>query len=271
MTDHRWHTPEAYDKATTRLQQRNASMVARLHPRPDTVRRAYELGCGTGALTEELLGVLPQARITALDVSAEMLRRARDRGLPQDRVEFRLGSFLDEGGADGHDRDAGSPAGAVEGRYDAVFSNAALHWLYPEYSRCFTRIRRLLAPGGVLCAAMAGRTAAADAFDRRIEEATRAVLPPGDRADFNRRRTTDAQVAELAGASGFSVEDVFLVERHHTMSAPAYATWWVASGGPWSTDRPEEHEAVATLTEALGGVGAEVELVHASTFMVLRA
>jgi SAM-dependent methyltransferase len=260
VADHRWHTPEAYDRATGPLQQRNAALVARLHPQPEKVRRAYEVGCGTGALTCELAEVLPHARITALDVSGEMLRQAGSRGLPPERVAFRLGSFLEQDeGADGE-----------EGSYDAVFSNAALHWLHPHHADCFARIRRLLVPGGLLCAATAGRTEAADAFDRRIEEATRGVLPPGDGAAFNRRRLTGADVTALARAAGLAVDDVFLVERRCALPAPAYATWWVASGGPWSADRPEAHEAIRLLTEALGGADAEVELIHASACMTLR-
>lgn len=260
VADHRWHTPEAYDRATGPLQQRNAALVASLHPRPDLVRRAYEVGCGTGALTRELVETLPQAGITALDVSADMLRQAEARGLAPGRVDFRLGSFLDE--AEGDE--------GAEGRYDAVFSNAALHWLHPHYADCFARVRRLLVPGGLLCAATAGRSEAADTFDRRIEEATRGVLPPGDGAAFNRRRLTGADVARLAGAAGLVVEDVFLVERRCALPAAAYATWWVASGGPWSADRPEAHEAIGLLTSALGGNDAEVELIHASTCMTLR-
>ncbi|MFB7666519.1 class I SAM-dependent methyltransferase [Kitasatospora sp. NPDC056138] len=266
VTDHRWHTPEEYDEATGRLQQRNAALVARLHPDPDSVQRAYEVGCGTGALTEELAQVLPKARITALDVSDDMLRLARNRGLAPDRVEFRLGSFLE----DDHTTDGRSVDAAEDGGYDAVFSNAALHWLHPHYADGFARIRRLLAPGGLLCAAAAGRTAAADAFDQRIEEATRGVLPDGDGSSFNRRRLTAADVVDLADAADLAVDDVFVVERRRTLPAPAYATWWVASGGPWSADRPEAHEAVRVLTEALGGARTEVELVHVSTCMVLR-
>lgn len=258
---HRWHTAASYDEATRRIQRRNAALVARTHPAPETVRRALDLGCGTGALTAELLGRLDTtARVTALDVSADMLAEARARvtGPGTERVEFRLGSFLDPAVFE----DTAEP-------YDAVFSNAALHWMYPRYDDCFAQVRRLLAPGGLLCAASAGRSAATEEFDRWVQAAT-ARLVPGGGDDFARRRMTTSDVTALAHRTGLTVEDVFLLERRLTVPCAAYATWWLASGGPWQTDPPPEERAVEMLTDVLGGPGRELEMVHASVFAVLR-
>ncbi|WBO69626.1 class I SAM-dependent methyltransferase [Streptomyces camelliae] len=264
---HRWHTAASYDQATGRIQRRNAALVARLHPEPATVRRALDIGCGTGALTEELLGTLPAARITALDVSADMLARARTRaaGPHAHRVEFQLGSFL--GPQLFHSRPANA-TGTGE-QFDAAFSNAALHWMYPRYDDCFTRVHRLLVPGGLLCMASAGRSAATDAFDRRVRAATEHVTP-GTGEDFTQRRMTADEVTAVARRNRLEVDDVFLVERRYVVSAAAYATWWLASGGPWQTDPPQQEHAVELLAGVLGGPEAELEMVHASVFAVLR-
>ncbi|GLW46836.1 hypothetical protein Stsp02_24980 [Streptomyces sp. NBRC 14336] len=256
---HRWHAADSYDEATGRLQRRNAALVARLHPDPERVRHALDVGCGTGALTEELLSRLPTAaRITGLDVSADMLRHARARTAEQEarRVEFRHGSLLD--------------TGAVEGPYDAVFSNAALHWMHPRYDDCFTRLRHLLAPDGLLCAATAGRSAATDDFDHQVGGRVRRLLGQDTADDFTRRRLTCAELVAVGERNGLAAEDAFLVERRSSVSVPAYVTWWLASGGPWQADPPRRERAVELLQGALGGPDGEIEVVHASVFAVLR-
>jgi len=64
-----------------------------------------------------------------------MLAVARAKTYPRP-VRFSHGSFLDEDAAP---------------TYDAVFSNAALHWLYPHYPVAFAKIRSMLVPGGLAC------------------------------------------------------------------------------------------------------------------------
>ncbi|WAZ19631.1 class I SAM-dependent methyltransferase [Streptomyces cinnabarinus] len=256
---HRWHAADSYDEATGRLQRRNAALVAGLHPDPGAVRNALDVGCGTGALTEELLTRLPTAaHITGLDVSADMLHHARARTGEQaaGRLEFRHGSLLDPE--------------AVTGAFDAVFSNAALHWMYPRYDDCFARLRHLLAPDGLLCAATAGRSAATDDFDRRVGARVRRLLGQDTADDFTRRRLSCDELTVVAGRNALAVEDVFLVERRAAVSVPAYVTWWLASGGPWQEDPPRRERAVELLQGALGGPDGEIELVHASVFTVLR-
>src|SRR5437868_4842460 len=92
--------------------QRNAGFVAvlgqpaveLLAPRPD--ERILDLGCGDGALTAVLA---QQACITAVDASPGQVAAARARGL------------------DAHVADGTRLGFAAE--FDAVFSNAALHWM----------------------------------------------------------------------------------------------------------------------------------------------
>jgi trans-aconitate methyltransferase len=250
---HRWHRADDYETLAHDIQFRNAALVARLHPRPDEVRAAYEIGCGTGALTSLLVEALPAATIHAVDVSAQMLAVMREKPWP-DRVSIAEASFPDV---------------PVRTRYDAVFSNAALHWMHPRYDDVFGTVYRLLRPGGLLCAATAGRTAATERFDallrKRVPEA--AAGRGGD--DFDQRRLTVSQVTDLAERAGLRVEDAFVVERTVDVPVPRYARWWVASGGPWRSDQLSSDEAVTVITDALGGDGS-LEMVHASVLMVLR-
>jgi SAM-dependent methyltransferase len=251
---HRWHRAPDYEQLTGRLQLRNAVLLSRLHPDPAAVLRAYEIGCGTGALTALLVDALPRASIDAVDVSAQMLAVARAKPWP-DRVRFVHDAFPDV-----------DPAGG----YDAVFSNAALHWTYPRYPEVFAAARRLLHSGGRFCAATAGRTRSTEEFGRFLADRLAAVAGDDVPDPFDRRRLGVDDVLGLAGVAGFDVEDAFLVERSATVQADGYARWWVASGPPWLADQVPPADAIELITRALGGPGTPVTVPHASVVMLLR-
>jgi ubiquinone/menaquinone biosynthesis C-methylase UbiE len=94
-----------------------------------------ELGPGTGQFTVAVAPVC--ARVIAVDVSAPMLRRLRDKVASLGNVELVQAGFLTY-------QHAGSPA-------DFVYSRLALHHL-PDFWKAVAldRIRRILRPGGVL-------------------------------------------------------------------------------------------------------------------------
>ena len=75
--------------------------------------RILDLGCGTGELTL----VLQQrgCEVVGVDLSPEMVAKAREKG-----VDARV--------MDGH-------AMTFEDEFDAVFSNAALHWMSDDPGR----------------------------------------------------------------------------------------------------------------------------------------
>ncbi len=84
-----------------------------------------DLGCGDGVLTTEL--ALSGAHLTGVDASPELVNAARARGVTAQVM-------------DGH-------ALVFDEAFDAVFSNAALHWMR-EPDRVLAGIRRALRPGG---------------------------------------------------------------------------------------------------------------------------
>ncbi|GBF06624.1 trans-aconitate 2-methyltransferase, tam [Deinococcus aerius] len=93
-------------------------------------RDIVDLGCGTGEHTRTLAERFPDARVTGLDSSAEMLAKANARGLPN--LRFERGDILD-----------------LRGEYDLLFSNAALQWL-PDHPALLARLWGHLRPGGVI-------------------------------------------------------------------------------------------------------------------------
>jgi trans-aconitate 2-methyltransferase len=101
-----------------------------------------DAGCGTGRLTELLLGRLPHGRVIALDQSTNMLDQAAAHLTPLfgDRVTFRQ--------ADLATLDLDQVA-------DAIFSTATFHWI-TDHDRLFAGLHRALKPGGWLVAQCGG-------------------------------------------------------------------------------------------------------------------
>lgn len=95
------------------------------------VQVAIDLGCGPGNSTEVLADRFPQARVSGLDSSNDMLVAARER-LPG--THFELGDIA-----------AWDP---VES-FDVVLANASLQWL-PDHATLYPRLVSRLAPGGSL-------------------------------------------------------------------------------------------------------------------------
>ena len=117
-----------------RYEEFHDTLLALLALRPPS--RFLDLGAGTGYTLRRVLEAFPSATAVGLDVSGEMLDRARQRldGLA-DRVELRTS-------------DIAQPE--ISGAYDAIVSILAVHHLYPDEKRhLFSRIWEHIEPGGV--------------------------------------------------------------------------------------------------------------------------
>jgi trans-aconitate 2-methyltransferase len=102
-------------------------------------REVADLGCGTGALTAQLLGTWPGAHIVGVDNSPEMLAPARSHEVP-DRLEFELADLRDW---------------EPEAPLDVLVSNAALQWV-PGHLAVLSRLASFLRPGGVVALQVPG-------------------------------------------------------------------------------------------------------------------
>ncbi len=94
--------------------------------------RVLEIGCGTGAFTEVFART--GASITAIDISPDLLERARERIGQAGNVTLVLGGF---------------EQAAFDDSFDAVIGSSVLHHL--DVGTSLVRIRELLRPGGVMC------------------------------------------------------------------------------------------------------------------------
>jgi len=155
---------------------------------PAAGEHILDLGCGDGALTEKIAAA--GARVVAVDAAADMVAAARRRGLDTRVI---AGHALD-----------------FDGIFDAVFSNAALHWMRPP-EPVVAGVWRALKPGGRFVAEMGGHNNIA-----AIMVALSAVLA---------RRGLDAHklspwyfpsaeaYRDKLEAAGFAVEDIAIVPR----------------------------------------------------------
>lgn len=103
---------------------------------PQAGERILDLGCGTGQLTSEMAAA--GCSVVGVDLSAEMIREAL-RKFPALRFEVcdaRALPFAEE--------------------FDAVFSNAALHWI-PQATQVVEGISRALKPGARFVAEFGGK------------------------------------------------------------------------------------------------------------------
>jgi trans-aconitate methyltransferase len=123
-----------YDDRHGFVWKHGAALVELLAPQPG--ERILDLGCGTGHLTARIAEAAATA--VGLDHSGEMLQQARS---AYPHLEF---------------VQADARAFAFASPFDAVFSNAVLHWIKPPEPvvRC---VRDALRPGGRFVAELGGR------------------------------------------------------------------------------------------------------------------
>lgn len=137
-----------YDEKHAFVFKYGEDVVRQLSPRPG--ERILDLGCGTGYLTN--LIAQAGARVTGIDSSSSMVERAKA-AYPD--LDFRVLSATDM---------------HFDEPFDAVFSNATLHWILDK-EIAIDHIYHALRPGGRLVLEMGGKGNVED-----IIVATRKVL-----------------------------------------------------------------------------------------------
>jgi trans-aconitate methyltransferase len=165
-----------------------SAVVNLLNPQPgETI---LDAGCGDGALTEQLAA--SGSHVLGVDSAPTMVAAARARGLEVEEI-----SLCD------------LPWSA---RFDAVFSNAALHWIpLASQPRALAAIHRALSPGGRFVAEMGGlgniaaiRTACSAVFARHGLDAEHLA------ASFY---PSPAHYRAMLESAGFRVQTIDLIPR----------------------------------------------------------
>ncbi len=208
-------SPSDYQRHAAFVPALGAAILTRLAPMAG--ERILDLGCGDGTLTAQI--VEHGAIVTGIDASPDMVDAARKRGI------------------DAHVMDA--TALPFDAEFDAVFSNAVLHWI-GDPDAVLRGIARALKPGGRFVAEfgahlnIAAITVAARAVFARYELPL--TLPwyyP----------TPDAYAAKIL-AAGLVVDDIASVPRPTPL--PTGMDGWLQTFGGAMLDRlpPDQRDEV---------------------------
>lgn len=179
----RW-TSETYRENAAYVPALGAAVFALLDPRPG--ERILDVGCGEGSLTEKIIAA--GAAVVGIDASPEMIAGAVARGLDARLIDAEQLMFEQE--------------------FDAVFSNAALHWVR-NHDAMLAGVHRALKPGGRFVAEFGGHGNIA-----AIQIAIRAVLSRrGWQTNIRRYYATEAEYTARLVQYGFTVAEIALIPR----------------------------------------------------------
>lgn len=181
-----------------------------------------DAGCGSGRVAAELLQRLPNGRLIAVDGSAAMIEKAKER----------LGSDVTYVVADLSELEVAEPV-------DLIFSTATFHWI-TDHDRLFARLKAALKPGGRLVAQCGGEGNVAE----YAQAIVRAVADPRFAPHFEdldamwNFAALDATEERLRNA-GFSAVRCWLQPKPVTPAKPLEFITTVTLG-PHLAQLPEE-------------------------------
>ena len=219
-----------YDRSFGFVAAFGSDMLDLLAPAAD--ERIVDLGCGTGTLTAAIAE--RGAEVIGIDGDAAMVERAR-------ALHPQL-AFVH---ADGRDF-------AIQGRADAVFSNAALHWM-KEPAPVIACVARALRPGGRFVAEMGAHRNVriiTDALYRALAEEG----VPAEAVDFPWYFPRTSRYVALLEEGGFDVVQLHYFARPTPLDdCPNGLADWIAMFGRNFTDAapPGRARAVVERTVAL--------------------
>jgi trans-aconitate methyltransferase len=178
--------PERYARNARFVSDLGSPVVELLAPQPG--ERILDLGCGDGVLTQRLGSI--GCDVVGVDASAEQVAAARAQGLDCRVMDGERLIF--------------------EADFDAVFSNAALHWM-KRADDVIAGVWRALRPGGRFVAECGGHGCVATIV-RALEHAL-AERGVDARAVNPWYFPTEQDYAERLRGRGFSVRSIKLIPR----------------------------------------------------------
>jgi len=214
MAEQTWD-PGRYDRNARFVADLGEPVVDLLAPRAG--ERILDLGCGHGVLTRKLVDL--GCAVVAVDASAEQIAAARELGLDAHVADGQVLTF--------------------ENEFDAVFSNAALHWM-TEPDAVIDGVARALRPGGRFVAEMGGQG--------NVVTITTALLAVSDRhgidgpAAFPWFFPSPADYTARLQRLGFAVRSIELIPRPTPLPGDI-GGWLETFCEAWLLSVPEDRRA----------------------------
>ncbi|HEX3850642.1 MAG TPA: methyltransferase domain-containing protein [Polyangiaceae bacterium] len=198
--DSTWN-PALYDDRASFVSELASELVVWL--RPKERERILDLGCGTGTLTAEI--ARHGAVVTGVDRSQEMIASAREK---YSELRFDV--------VDGQEL-------AYSSEFEAVFSNAALHWM-PRAADVVRGVQRALVPGGRFVAEFGGAGCVATVNRAVSEILNEWQIDPAPYLSWF--FPSPGAYASLLEAEGLTVRELRYFERATPVpGADGLATW----------------------------------------------
>ncbi len=219
--------PSLYEDSHAFVWKLGSSVIELLAPKSG--ERILDVGCGTGQLTAEIAA--SAASVVGIDSSAAMIEEAR-RLYPQ--LEFHV--------ADARDF-------KMEPAFDAIFSNAALHWI-PEANSVAVCLSLALRPNGRLAIEFGGQ-GNVHFLTVALQQASQLIL--GEAVHHPWYFPSIANYARVLEDNGFEVTQAALINRPTPLEGDDGLKNWVRMFGQhWLTRIPSaEHERFLNEVEAI--------------------
>jgi trans-aconitate 2-methyltransferase len=224
---------DTYDEVSDPQFEWGTEVLERLELDGDEV--VLDAGCGSGRVAAELLRRLPDGRLIAVDGSAAMIEKAKER--LGDEVTYLITDLAEL---------------KVAEPVDLIFSTATFHWI-TDHERLFARLHAALKPGGRLVAQCGGEGNVAEYAQAIVRAVARPEFAPHfeDLAAMWNFAAPDATEERLRKA-GFSAVRCWLQPKPVTPAKPLEFITTVTLG-PHLAQLPEELRrpfAKAVLAEA---------------------
>ena len=191
---------------------------------PKSGETVLDLGCGDGELTLRLIDA--GCHVIAVDSSPAMVESSLAKGINARMMD---GQYLE-----------------FEGVFDAVFSNAALHWM-TQPREVIAGVRRALKPAGRFVAEMGGQGNVISVLAALTKTRQHRGLAPVNPWYF----PSVEEYRQLLEEAGFQVPVIQLIPRPTVL--PGELRGWLETfaGAFLSTEGAEREEMIAEITEEL--------------------
>lgn len=218
----RW-SPADYAKNAAFVPELGRAVVELLAPRAG--ERILDLGCGDGVLTEMLAAA--GAEVIGVDASPEMVAAAKARGVDARVMDGQVLTF--------------------DGEFDAVFSNAALHWML-DPPAVAAGVFRALKAGGRFVGEQggAGNIAQLRGALREVLNAHGYPVPAEDPQWY----ASPEEFQRIYGGAGFASIEAWLIDRPTPLSGGAAAWYKTFRVGFLDSAHVPESEIDAVTAEA---------------------